>query len=450
MKILLLEPKVKAKAPNLALMKWARWCMLNGHEYKYVRGIVDLKGFRPDQIYMSCIFSYFSKRYELEINYYLNKFPNAKITVGGVFPTINPGWFDKWKDDWLARMTGIEDRLTVHQGIHYDIDGLAPYYSVDIEYEDDKPPYPNDKIILYASRGCVNKCAYCAVPKLEPEFISFKSIQYMLDAAKEDGFADRAAGVWLYDNNFTEHEYPELIIDELVKFGKPVDFRQGLHVESFTRKHAKLFKKLSWLGTTPYIRFSFDKWKYADDIEKALSYVIEADNAEPDKSKLPQVFCYLLYNFTDGPQDMWGRIMKAQEIVDRQNRSLFLFPMKYEPYGSLKRNQYVGPKWQKYVETRWPMGVIVDGKRHKVTGMDLVKGVTRMHTWIHGYFAVTTTKNLYNWIGKSCDEMMDRAIQMAVDNKLEKMKGDYINIQLALNECTLKPERIIKSPISLQ
>jgi hypothetical protein len=124
--------------------------------------------------------------------------------------------------------------------------------------------------------------------------------------------------------------------------------------------------------------------------------------------------------------------------------------MKYEPYGSLTRNQYVGPKWQKYVETRWPMGIVVDGKKYKVTGMDLVKGMTRLYTWIHGYLAVTTSKNLYNWIGKNCDEFMDRAIHMAVDNKLEKMKDDKTKIQLALNECSLKPVRIIKSKVCLQ
>ena len=41
MKFLILEPKTKAIAPNIALMKWARWCENNGHEYQYVRGIVN-------------------------------------------------------------------------------------------------------------------------------------------------------------------------------------------------------------------------------------------------------------------------------------------------------------------------------------------------------------------------------------------------------------------------
>jgi len=34
--------------------------------------------------------------YEKTINFYLEKFPKAKITVGGAFPSLNPKWFDKW------------------------------------------------------------------------------------------------------------------------------------------------------------------------------------------------------------------------------------------------------------------------------------------------------------------------------------------------------------------
>jgi hypothetical protein len=54
-----------------------------------VRGRVEPK-IAPDAILMSCIFSYNSKVYEKTINFYLNKFPQAKITVGGVFPSLNP------------------------------------------------------------------------------------------------------------------------------------------------------------------------------------------------------------------------------------------------------------------------------------------------------------------------------------------------------------------------
>ena len=49
MKFLLVEPKVKAKAPNIALMKWARWCENNKYECVYVRGKV-VPNINPDKI----------------------------------------------------------------------------------------------------------------------------------------------------------------------------------------------------------------------------------------------------------------------------------------------------------------------------------------------------------------------------------------------------------------
>lgn len=78
LKYLLVEPKIKAVAPNIALMKRARWCELNGREYQHVRGIVAPK-IIPDHILMSCVFSYHSKLYENTINHYLKLFPDAKI-----------------------------------------------------------------------------------------------------------------------------------------------------------------------------------------------------------------------------------------------------------------------------------------------------------------------------------------------------------------------------------
>ncbi len=78
-----------------------------------------------------------------------------------------------------------------------------------------------------------NKCRYCAVPTLEGPMKSFKSIKHMLISAKQD--MPEARSVVLYDNNFTEHEYFDNIVDELIDFGLPCDIH-GLHVDSFTLK----------------------------------------------------------------------------------------------------------------------------------------------------------------------------------------------------------------------
>ena len=73
----------------------------------------------------------------------------------------------------------------------------------------------------------------------------YKSIKHILDVAKIE--MPNAKSIVLYDNNFTEHEYFDNIVDELIKYGLPIDIH-GLHVDSFTEHHAKRFSELKWLG----------------------------------------------------------------------------------------------------------------------------------------------------------------------------------------------------------
>ena len=143
MSYLLIEPKVKAKAPNIALMKWARWCEINEYDYQYVRGKV-VPDIKPDRMLMSCIFSYDSKKYENTINYYRKLFPDVPLVVGGVFPTLNPKWFS---DRWSQTLNNGELEVTVSPGLHPALENIAPKYNVKIKYED-KPPYDRDKIVL--------------------------------------------------------------------------------------------------------------------------------------------------------------------------------------------------------------------------------------------------------------------------------------------------------------
>lgn len=378
MKYLLVEPKVRSKAPNIALMKWARWCDINGHEYIYVKGCVKLHSgftmhvdaYTPDVILISMIFTYNSHVYEKTINYYIKKYPNAKIKVGGVFPTLYPKWFS-------VRWDGIE----IHRGMCCEIEDISPKYDLDIMYENSNSIYDTlDTIILYASRGCTNKCAYCAVPQLEGSMHSFKSIKDTLTIAREE--MPHARSVVLYDNNFTEHEYFDHIVDELVEFGLPIDIH-GLHVQSFTEHHAKRLSELEWKSQSqhgnPYIRFSFDKVKYVDDLERAyklfLKYKIKAE-----------FFAYMLFNFMDRPEDFWWRIEQAQRIVIEHGGGMLLFPQRYEPFKSLERNKYIGRHWTE----------------------KMVRGLVRLYTnRLRGWFRVNQNGAIYDHVGYSLDEFLD-------------------------------------------
>lgn len=393
MNYLLIEPKVKAIAPNIALMKWARWCEINSCDYQYVRGKVS-PDIKPDIMLMSCIFSYHSKKYENTINYYRKLFPGVPMVVGGVFPTLNPKWFS---NRWGKFLSDGELEVTVSSGLHPALENIAPKYNVKIKSED-KHPYDRDKIVLYSSRGCTNNCGYCAVPRLEGAMKSFKSIQRTLNAGRNE--IPDAKSVVLYDNNFTEHEYFDNIVDELGNFGLPIDIH-GLHVESFTEHHAKRFAELKWAGQgksgMPYLRFSFDKRKYYEDIKRAAKlaakYNIKAT-----------FFCYMLFNYTDSPEDFWWRVAKINELVHEVGKEIALFPQRYEPLNSLKRNQRIGPKWTN----------------------EMVRGLVRRYTRTRGFITVTKSDNIFYWIGFSKKEFINKLIKTGKNKQVEKFNGDII------------------------
>lgn len=396
MKYLLLEPNTTSIAYNIALMKWARWCEENGHEYQYVRGFVE-PDIIPDKILMSCIFTYYSKKYENLIDFYLKRFPNATILVGGVFPSLLPEWFNKkkWNSVFLQK-------VQIHQGMHPEIENLIPKWNVEVKDEDffksdkmkEKATKKKKKIVMYSSRGCVNKCGYCAVPKLEGDMRSFKTIKQYLETGKRE--LPEATSIVLYDNNFTAHHYIHDIIDELVEFGMPVDIH-GLHVDGFTWDIAKYMSKLKFAsqneGSTAYIRFSFDKMKYRDNILTALEYAKEAGIKA-------EFFCYMLFNWIDRPFDFWKRIVLSQEMVDTVGKTICLFPQRYEPFGALEKYQYIGKHWTN----------------------ELARGARRISTFLHGFLPVTTTHNIFNWLGHDFEEFISRLNHMGESpkNRLEK------------------------------
>ena len=391
MKLLLVEADVKRIAPNLAMMKFATWAERNGHTSEYVIGEVVPKT-TPDMVLMSCIFSFYSKTYKETFEHYRKLFPKASFKVGGAFPTLNKRWFNE-------NIPFAE----VHEGMNPEIEDLPLKYSIATW---------SNKIVGYSSRGCVNKCKYCAVPQLEGGMSSSESIKPMIDNGLKE--IKNPTGIVLYDNNFTEHQYFDKICDELETYNLPLDIH-GLHVSSFTEHMAERFARLKWGAQhekgTAYLRFSFDFIGYEKHILRALRLV--------EKYKIKAgFFCYMLFNWTDSPDDFWNRIIKAQAMTDEVGRTIFLFPQRYEPLDALKRNQYIGPKWDD----------------------NMVRGVVKLYTWMHGFLPTTKSKNLFNWIGRTKEEFFQHAINFAtvkgyrIDRKTPEPEAEAVEAELDPNK----------------
>lgn len=403
MKILIVEPKLTSIAYNIALMKWARWCEQNSHEYRYVRGCIK-QDLVPDRILMSFIFTYYSDIYEKTIDFYRKEFPKAEIIIGGVFPSLYPEWFNKPK--WQGNAFFDTNSVKTHSGMCNDIECLIPKYNVDIieETKTLKDKQNKKSIVLYSSRGCTNKCKYCAVPMLEGKMTSFPSIKETLETGLRE--IPDAKSVVLYDNNFTEHEHFDTIVAELREFGLPIDIH-GLHVSAFTEHQAELFAQLKWGSqgsekSTAYMRFSFDKIQYRNHVDRALSYV--------KKYKIKaEFFCYMLYNFTDSPHDFWQRLVYAQEMAEKYNKYIYMFPQRYEPFTAMKKYQFVGEKWTP----------------------EYAAGVRKLATWLHGFLTICPNRNLFRWIGYTEKEFLENVYKFATEKKyrlIKKETGDVPEI----------------------
>lgn len=135
------------------------------------------------------------------------------VMVGGVMATI--------LKDRIYEATGIKpysgtlSSPGVLDDNDYIIDTLPLDYSIleEIDYI-----YPaHNGYLAYMTRGCVNKCEFCAVPKLEPEYKDYLPISEQIRWANEK-FGGKK-DLLLLDNNVLASCQYERIIDEIKEAG---------------------------------------------------------------------------------------------------------------------------------------------------------------------------------------------------------------------------------------
>jgi hypothetical protein len=105
--------------------------------------------------------------------------------VGGIMSSLLP--------DEVEAATGIKPFVgllnhpgDIDEGNELIIDELPLDYSIleEIDYV-----YPaNNAYFAYMTRGCVNRCAFCAVPKLEPHYCDYINLKKRIDFGKNAVF----------------------------------------------------------------------------------------------------------------------------------------------------------------------------------------------------------------------------------------------------------------------
>ncbi len=168
------------------------------------------------------------------------------------------------------------------------------------------------------SRGCVNQCPYCAVPRIE---------------GKLKELTDWDPAPIVCDNNLlaTSQRHFDRVIDRLTQL-KHVDFNQGLDVRMLKLHHIDRLQELS----LPILRFAFDHTGMEGKVMAAIEKVLTAGFPKS------RVSCYVLFGFDDSLEDAMYRATSLMSKGIRPSPQRF---QAIDTDKALKKNSYVGPGW---------------------------------------------------------------------------------------------------------
>jgi hypothetical protein len=140
--------------------------------------------------------------------------PNGTLMVGGVLATLQP--------DKILEATEIQPHVgllnkpgIIDKGNEIIIDTLPLDYSIleEIDYRYEM----SDAYYGSLTKGCGRDCAFCAVQKLEPEYVHFMPMSNRIEAVQSKYGSHR--NLLLMDNNVLASEKFEDIIEDIIKSG---------------------------------------------------------------------------------------------------------------------------------------------------------------------------------------------------------------------------------------
>ena len=366
--ILLIEPDYPNKYPPLGLMKIAQYHGENGKNdnVRFIKGedrrVLDTHW---DRVYITTLFSFEFNRISKTIDFAMKVVNNDtdRIFVGGIAASLMHDRFlneSRWSGvrfikGLLAKSPALSLQLDSFSGELYadDIAGLPiedhiPDYSIldQIDYQ-----YPViDAYFGYASRGCVRKCKFCGVPKLEGAQRDVESLSDIINGIENLYGAKK--DLVLMDNNVVASVKFKEIMAEIRDLGfakdaklkrngrgvsRRVDFNQGVDARILC-KDPMYLRELSTICIRP-LRIAYDHAGLRKPYEQAIRYAHEFG--------LNDLSNYMLYNFHDTPHDLFDRMRFNVSINEDLGIRIFSFPMRYQPTDRPDRG-HIGAKWNRY------------------------------------------------------------------------------------------------------
>ncbi len=367
--ILLIEPGYPNKYPPLGLMKIAAYHGPHGRD----DDVLFVKGDTPealervwDRVYVTTLFSFEWKRTSAAIDFALRaaRGQAERVFVGGIAATLmfdefirEPRWAGvRFIKGLLDQSPALSLQLSTDDGDFgaHDIAGtpieeLVPDYAI---LEHIPYVYPvRDAYFGYASRGCVRKCSFCGVPKLEGGQREMPPITSLVVGIEEQ-FGPKKDLI-LMDNNVVASSRYQEVVAEIRDLGfergamferdgappvkRRVDFNQGVDARILAKTPMYL-REMAKICVDP-LRIAFDhvgmRRVYERSVETAADYGLRS------------LSNYMLYNFMDAPSDLYQRMSVNIELNARLGVRIWSFPMRYLPV-TMKDRSHVGKHWNRY------------------------------------------------------------------------------------------------------
>lgn len=514
--ILLVEPNYNNKYPPMGLMKLASYHKLNGDNVIFVKG-VDEPQLNYSRIYITTLFTFDYKITLETIKYYASKY-RCEVYVGGIMASLlNQRLVDDLVD--FNNINVIVGQLTDSEMLNYEdsvnVDLLPLDYSILshtlYSYKE------NSGYMGYTTRGCVNKCKFCAVPILENRFMISNNLTAQINKIIENSGEMR--DLLLLDNNILGLDIDDLkvIVNEIkvLGFGKGSKFKSDYKIDKLYNDIKNLLPYIGVLDQTISAKVS----EYTNEIQKFvikkqtpkdmvikniyLSYIdrintkmynndfsfllhanfdlyykilkpyyskrngslrkvdfnqgldarllteekmkilseinidpfrLALDNVETipqyvDAVKLASKYGvknfsnYLLYNYTDKPEDLYIRLKINKDLANELNINIYSFPMKYAPITDVDR-KYIGKNWNKLTLSNFrrilkpTMGIVGKGDSYfrKAFGNSFEEFYQIIH--MPGDYVTYRTDNYYNiekWKGKFNDLNNSQIVKLIND-----------------------------------
>lgn len=167
--------------------------------------------FKPDEIWVTSLFTYWSEYFWDSVRHYRERFPQSLIRVGGIYVSLHS------KNDNEDVRKKFQKRCKVynvkpHFGLHERAEKHLPDYSLL-----PNNPHSIDYQIVHSTRGCERECKFCFTWKLEPDITNKSSIKGEIE--------DWCRKIVFYDNNLLMNPHIGLLLQEISTLK-----RRGHHV----------------------------------------------------------------------------------------------------------------------------------------------------------------------------------------------------------------------------